>query len=117
PDYALEHILGGFLTRHYLHILDLKTVRLFPKEMAYLLVTYAIELRAEMLYPLYALSLEEMGSKVTVRSIVAEEKEHLQEMYDALEKIPSGLQYASQVISFENELFDEWLSYLAISLA
>lgn len=61
PTYSLSHMLGGMATLHYLSALDLKTSRYLKtlkfsnqaiREMAYLLVTYAIELRAKELYRL-----------------------------------------------------------------
>ncbi len=61
-DYSISFILQGSETLHYLATLDLKASRYLKnlglskyaiKEAAYLLVTYAIELRAEELYPIY----------------------------------------------------------------
>lgn len=113
--YSLSLILGGTATLHYLRALDLKTTRYLkeaglPKETAYLLVTYAIELRAEELYPLYDENLKQIGSKVAVKSILLEEKEHLNEMEDGLGKIPSGFAHAEHICRFEADLCKKWIS-------
>ncbi len=123
PDYS--QILGGVATVRYLDRLDLYTARYLKdlglsrsavKEAAYLLVTYAIELRAGELYLLYDSLLRQAGSKVTVKSILLEEKEHLNEMEQALHKLPSGLTHAAQVIDFETALFQKWLAWLNMFL-
>ena len=77
-------MLASTATLQYLSALDLKASRFLSeiaglpkrsvKEVAYLLVTYAIELRAEELYPLYDELLRKVHSKVAVKSILLEEK-------------------------------------------
>lgn len=113
-DYTLPNLLGGTASLHYLTNLDLYVCRYLSKgiglskremkESAYLLVTYAIELRAGELYPIYDQLLRNSGSKVAVRSIVLEEKEHLQEMEEGLLKLPSGYVYAQEVCRYESSL-------------
>lgn len=124
-NYSLGSTLGGFATLHYLNALDvqtsrfLKTQNLTPsrvKEAAYLLVTYAIELRAEELYPLYHDALRKAGSKVTVMSILLEEKEHLREMQEGLQQLPSGLAYAAHICTIEQHLCKRWLENIAQQL-
>ena len=67
PNYALTHMIGGTATLHYLSALDVNTSRYLKgtgraiKEAAYLLVTYAIELRAGVVYPLYDTALRQAG--------------------------------------------------------
>ena len=122
-DYTLPHLLGGIATLHYLKKLDIATSRFLykkvklpkgmAKEAAYLLVTYAIELRAAELYPLYSTILRNSGSKVTVSSILLEEKEHLAEMREALQIFPNGLEYADAVSQFESHLCNNWLQAIA----
>jgi hypothetical protein len=52
---------------------------------AYLLVTYAIEVRADEFYPIYQDALDNAaGSKVNVKSIILEEEGHLEEMINQL---------------------------------
>ncbi len=117
--YALPTLLGGIATLHYLNSLDLKTCRylrsqgLMSKAFVYLLVTYAIELRAEMLYPLYHEVLRSARSPITVKSILLEEEEHLKEMREGLHNIPFGFHHAEQICAIEKTLFDNWLTALA----
>jgi hypothetical protein len=115
--YSLALMLGGTATMHYLTALDLKTTRYLKaagliksaiKEAAYLLVTYAIELRAEELYPIYDTTLRKAGSRVAVKSILLEEKEHLQEMKEGLHQLPSGFVHADQICAFEGDLCKKW---------
>lgn len=118
-DYALPNLMGGVASLHYLSALDIQISRYLSKEeklsekavreAAYLLVTYAIELRAEELYPLYEEALRKGDSKVRVKSILLEEKEHLNEMRDALDQFPFGWQYAKHVCLIEGDLCKKWL--------
>jgi hypothetical protein len=117
PNYSLPYLLGGTASLHYLRALDLHTSRYLtthklPTTLAYLLVTYAIELRAEELYPLYDALLRQAGSRVTVKSILLEEKEHLNEMREGLSQIPSGFTHAAHICSLEATLYAKWLSSL-----
>ncbi|HEY2811702.1 MAG TPA: hypothetical protein VGJ00_10000 [Rhabdochlamydiaceae bacterium] len=121
--YSLSYILGGVATLHYLKTLDLKTSRYLSamglsasaiKEAAYLLVTYAIELRAEELYPIYDAALRAVGSKVFVKSILLEEKEHLNQMQEGLARLPAGFRHAEHVCSWESALCKFWLETIAI---
>ncbi len=116
--YSPALILGGRATLHYLSVLDLKTSRYLKtlghpknaiKEASYLLVTYAIELRAYELYHIYDDVLKNAESKVTVKSILLEEKEHLNEMIEGLHQLPSGFIYADRVCAFEGELCRQWV--------
>lgn len=116
--YTASHILGGRASLHYLSILDLKASRYLKsaglnnaaiKEAAYVLVTYAIELRADELYRIYDEVLRQSGSKVAVKSILLEEKEHLNEMIEGLQKLPKGPFYADQICAMEAILCNEWI--------
>lgn len=118
PTYSLSHILGGVITLHYLSALDLQTSRYLKalgfsnqtiKEMAYLLVTYAIELRAEALYPIYDSILRKRGSRIAVKSILLEEKEHLNEMQEGLKTFSKGFIHAEKVCAFEESLYRKWI--------
>lgn len=117
-NYAIERLLGGASTLHYLTVLEVKISRYlksrnilgeFFRKAAYLLITYAIELRAEELYTLYDALLRKTKSKVRVKSIFLEEKEHLQEMREGLLELPSGEAHARQVQDIESTLFRRWL--------
>jgi hypothetical protein len=118
-DYAFKDILGGINSLQYLPLLDLWSSRFLQQEIglskqatieaAYLVVTYAIELRAAELYPIYEEHLRKTGSKVTVKSILLEEKEHLNEMIEGLHKLPSGFVYAERICAYEGLLCKKWL--------
>src|SRR5690606_5782001 len=79
-SYAPGSLLGGRSTQHYLQQLDIQVCRYLKahfdfkglklKYAAYLLVTYAIEIRADHLYPIYQSSLEKGKSKVMVKNII-----------------------------------------------
>lgn len=118
PTYSLSHILGGMESLHYLSRLDLQTSRYLKtlefsnqaiKEVAYLLVTYAIELRAEALYPIYDTTLRKAGSHIAVKSILLEEKEHLNEMREGLKTFSEGFVHAEKVCAFEENLYKKWI--------
>lgn len=107
-------------TQHYLHHLDIKVCRFLKKQFqlqgaalkyaAYLFVTYAIEVRADLLYPIYQELLSDHESKVNVKSIILEEEGHLEEMINQLEQFNSNWKiYADVVLSMEEKLFNEWL--------
>jgi demethoxyubiquinone hydroxylase (CLK1/Coq7/Cat5 family) len=73
-------------------------------------VTYAIELRAGELYPLYQTILKQHQSKIQVQSILVEEKEHLQEMADALSPLSDAPIYIKNICQIEARLFKRWLT-------
>lgn len=117
--YTRSFILGGTSTLHYLTSLDLKASRYLKthdlsnasiKEAAYLLVTYAIELRAQELYSIYDTVLRNAGSPVTIKSILLEEKEHLHEMQEGLKQLPSGFTHAKNICAIEGALCKLWLN-------
>jgi len=123
PDYSLHSILGGMKTMHYLEALDLHTSRYLSQNVglskrevqatAYLLVTFAIEKRAEQLYTLYDAYLRRAGSKANVKALLLEEKEHLAEMQRNLDVLPSGQLHAHHVCLFEEQLYQEWIRQVA----
>ncbi len=124
-DYSLANVLGGMATLHYLKRLDMQACRYLIKtglskiqvrEAAYLLVTYAIECRADRLYPLYDECLQKMRSKVAVRSIILEEKEHLNEMREGLKRVSAGIVHAERVCAMEEALYHKWLHSLEQSI-
>ena len=81
------------------------------KHGAYLLVTYSIEVRADMLYGVYQNALTKQGSKVNVKSIIAEEEGHLAEMQKMLIAFhPEWQQLANDMCKVENLLFENWIS-------
>lgn len=123
PDYSDTSILGGSSTLHYLNLLDLQTCKYLKtmgcsgpnlKEAAYLLVTYAIELRAGEIYPIYEEILRKTGLRVTVKSILLEEEEHLKEMEAGLQLLPSGFLHAKNICQIEGALCKNWLQTISV---
>jgi hypothetical protein len=95
-DYRKAYLLGGWAGCHYLNALDLSTSR------------YLRGLKEE-LYPLYQAALRASQSKVQVQSILLEEKEHLAEMEEGLNRIPQASQLVERVCQIEAGLFKKWL--------
>jgi hypothetical protein len=84
---------------------------------AYLLVTYAIEVRADDIYPIYQKALENAASKVNVKSIIVEEEGHLEEMINQLQKFsPDWELHAHAAVELESKLFSQWLQQLSKDL-
>lgn len=119
--YSLNLMLGSLSSLHYLTLLNLKACRYLKetglsknaiREAAYLLVTYAIELRADELYHIYDEVLRNAGSRVAVKSILLEEKEHLNEMIEGLKELPSGFSHAEHICKIEGQLCKKWLEAL-----
>src|SRR5690606_8351131 len=89
PDYSYGYLLAPLQGSLYLQRLDVEACRYLKAELglssyalkhaAYLLVTYAIEVRADALYPVYQDALTASGSRVNVKSIILEEEGHLEE--------------------------------------
>jgi len=121
PDYSYPYLLAPIESYHYLQQLDVKACRYIKNKLslegralkhgAYLLVTYAIEVRADMLYGIYQDALTRNGSKVNVKSIIAEEEGHLEEMQRMLEVFhPQWQQLAEDMCAVEKKLFEHWVS-------
>ena len=121
PDYSYPYLLAPIESYHYLHQLDVDAARYVKTKLgltgrdlkhgAYLLVTYAIEVRADMLYGIYQDALTKYGSKVNVKSIIAEEEGHLEEMQKMLEVFhPQWEALASDMCQVEHRLFDRWVT-------
>jgi hypothetical protein len=124
-DYSRNHLLGGRASLNYLSYLDLQACRYLKKvglkktevrECAYLLVTYAIELRADELYRIYDDILRQYRSKVTVKSILLEEKEHLNEMREGIGKLASGWVHVEKVCTMESMLCKNWLAAVSAEI-
>jgi hypothetical protein len=127
PTYAAEYLIAPTYSRYYLNQLDVQVCRYLKKEMAlsgkelrfaaYLLVTYAIEVRADELYPIYQEALESAGSKINVKSIILEEEGHLEEMMAQLKKFsPYWTVHAEKAVEFESGLFSDWVSALSLEI-
>ena len=125
--YAPGYLLAPDYSRYYLNHLDVEVCRYLKNELklkgsglrfaAYLLVTYAIEVRADELYPIYQDALDNAGSKVNVKSIILEEEGHLEEMISQLKKFsPDWEIHAQKAVAFECRLFFDWVGALSQSL-
>ena len=119
PTYEKKYLLAPNTSYYYLQLLDVKVSRYLKstygynhdklKYAAYLLVTYAIEVRADELYPQYQQALTNINSPVTVKSIIAEEKNHMQEMIIQLKEFsPDWEEMSTFAVHVENELFQVW---------
>jgi hypothetical protein len=123
PTYADQYLLASSDSRYYLNLLDVlvckylkSTLNLSGNDLkfaAYLLVTYAIEVRADELYPIYQNALDEASSKVNVKSIILEEEGHLEEMLVQLKSFSADWEkHAEKAVEFETKLFNDWLKAL-----
>lgn len=121
--YERKNLLAPAQSSAYLQSLDISLCRYLRDEFnlegaklkyaAYLLVTYAIEVRADMLYPIYQEVLTKNGSKVNVKSIIAEEENHLKEMRSQIaEFFDGGEKVCAASWDLENELFNDWIQAL-----
>jgi hypothetical protein len=128
PTYADQYLLASSDSRYYLNLLDVlvckylkSTLNLSGNDLkfaAYLLVTYAIEVRADELYPIYQNALDEASSKVNVKSIILEEEGHLEEMLVQLKSFsPDWEKHAEKAVEFETKLFNDWLKALQKEVA
>jgi hypothetical protein len=118
PSYHPDTIWGGFATWRYLDRLEVMICRLLRKicgddRQAYFLLTYAIELRAFELYPIYQKLLIQMESPVSVRSILLEEKGHLEEMREQIAALCVDEQIIASVCLLEGNLCRKWLEQVA----
>jgi hypothetical protein len=120
PTYADEYLVAPACSKYYLNMLDVEVSRYLKKELqlsgrelrfaAYLLVTYAIEVRADELYPIYQEALDNAGSRVNVKSIILEEEGHLEEMINQLQHFsPIWQLYADKAVELETRLFNQWV--------
>ena len=122
-NYQFSSLLAPIHSYQYLHALDVATSRYLKEKLnlngdklryaAYLLVTYAIEVRADELYPVYQEVLETAGSKVNVKSIILEEAGHLEEMINQLQQFsPDWEQHACEITNIESACFEKWVTAL-----
>jgi hypothetical protein len=123
PDYQNQYLLAPKASKYYLNNLDVQVCKYLKKELeligselrfaAYLLVTYAIEVRADELYPVYQDILTATNSKVMVKSIILEEEGHLEEMLHQLKTFSSQWEiYANHAVKIETDLFNDWIDSL-----
>ena len=125
-DFRREGMLAPIESRQYLYRLDTGISRILldagitgteMRNLAYLLVTYAIEMRADSLYPEYQACIEHYPVKISVRTIINEEEGHLEEMMDALSKFDRETeQLMQQAIALESQLFSNWVNAIELAL-
>lgn len=124
PTYHNQYLIAPASSKYYLAVLDVMVCKYLKKQLgltgaklkftAYLFVTYAIEVRADELYPIYQNALDNAQCKVTVKSIILEEEGHLEEMLTQLKQFSTQWEtHANVALKFENQLFDEWTTALA----
>lgn len=122
--YKVHELLAPVATRQYLHSLDIKACKYLHtafnlnkeelKYAAYLFVTYAIEVRADELYPVYQDILTRESSKIMVKSIILEEEGHLEEMIHQLNEFsPEWKRHAEHILAIEKELHNQWIKTIA----
>ena len=128
PTYADQYLVAPLYSKYYLNKLDVEVSRYLKSELklsgrelrfaAYLLVTYAIEVRADELYPVYQKALDNAGSKINVKSIILEEEGHLEEMINQLKSFsPVWQLHADKAVEIETRLFDDWVKALTDEVA
>lgn len=125
-SYADEFLLAPIQSRQYLNRLDIEISRLVRRfnltpQMfrwtTYLFVTWAIELRADEIYPVYQKYLADHPVKVSVLSIINEEAGHLEEMENAMSELPFNtvsLRKAAREV--EEHLWQNWIEALSKEL-
>ena len=123
--YDPKDLLSPIDSFQYLHRLDAQISRYLKEEQSfngyqlryasYLLVTYAIEVRADALYPVYDEVLKNSKSPISVRMIIAEEKGHLEEMIEQMNHFFEGWKMHGEfALALEKELFESWQASLLI---
>ena len=121
--YTNAELLAPNHTKYYLNTLDVLVCRYLKnyfklsgydlKFAAYLFVTYAIEVRADELYPIYQDVLSAKQSRVTVKSIILEEEGHLEEMLNQLREFSDDWEkHANEIIKIEQQMFTDWMAGL-----
>lgn len=122
PDYSDEYLLAPVASKQYLNRLDLEISRMLKTmnlsdEMfrwtAYLFVTWAIEVRADEIYPVYQKHLQDNPIKISMLSIINEEAGHLEEMETAMADLPfNSASIRKGAREIEENLYSEWLKSL-----
>lgn len=116
PNYRLHHLIGGINAYHYLPKLNISISRWLKyhlslkgpelKEIAYPLVTYAIEMRAIHLYKTYENCLNEQP--ISIKSIIREEKHHLAEIEAIMQNLAISEEVKEAICLLEAPFFQKW---------
>ncbi len=127
-DYSPAMLLSPLASLQYLNRLDVELCRYLKNDLqkndrdlvfgAYLLVTYGIELRAGELYPIYQESLDTIHSRVNVKSVIAEEETHLEEMLSQMKLYfgDSWTKAAAFAEEVEKKYFNAWTTAMSREL-
>ncbi|GAO41207.1 hypothetical protein [Flavihumibacter petaseus] len=121
PTYEAPYLLAPAVSSRYLHRIDMRVCRYLKDEYgfsghelkyaAYLLVTYAIEVRADELYPVYQEVLKQAGSGISVNNIIAEEQHHLASMEAQLKQLwPEWRSLCDMACREEDSCYREWIA-------
>lgn len=126
PTYEPAYILAPAVSSRYLHRIDTRVCRFLKekyaftghqlKYAAYLLVTYAIEVRADELYPIYQEVLKAVNSKISVHNIITEEQHHLASMEAQMKALwPEWESLSALAIEAESLCYREWIAEVQAS--
>ena len=125
-NYSAATLMSPLTSLQYLNRLDIELCRYLKNDLkksgrdlvfgAYLLVTYAIEVRAGELYPIYQEILDAHHSKVNVKSIIAEEETHLEEMLHQMKSFFGDRwnEVAAYSEKVERKYFEEWVDSIKV---
>ena len=126
PDSKIP-LLGDLKAKNFLHTLDIKILKLLKKEKiiqkdqlfyyAYLLTTYAIEKRAEILYGLYQDRLTFCHSQVSIKSIIKEEENHLEEIETKMKEVPLVWSLKKKALEIESSIFFPFIQNVIRNIA
>ncbi len=126
PDYSAGSLIAAVFSKQYLNRLDVSVSR-FVREvnpdrkhfslLCYVLVTWAIEVRAGELYPAYQEKLKTANAGISMQSIIAEEEGHLKEMEEMMNIFPFDMgEWKQKVLALECDLYRDWLNAVATAL-
>ncbi len=122
--YSPDELLGGYSSLFYLSKLNLKISRFLKtkqisykdyKIYSYLLVTYAIEVRALEIYQLYQNLIKEHQMPFSISNVIREEKHHLKEIQADLNKSPARF-FIKETLAIESDLFTAFYSGICESV-
>ncbi len=123
--YRVDELFGGYHALHYMKKLNVGVSRLLKRHgylaaglrgAAYTLVSYAIEVRAHDVYPEYQEELVRQRSRVSVRNIIIEEAEHLEEMTAALAELDDGEVLSAEACAIERTLWNSFSEAVQLTL-
>jgi len=109
-SYRKADILGTRRTHLYIHLLDRHICRSIGTEGAYTATSCIVEIRANWFYRIYQDVLISLGDRLNLRSILAEESAHLEEMASQMQVAAKAS--VPRLLSFEKSLFAELLADL-----